>query len=149
MNLINSICSLQDSKTPVSVAYHVIDIYVEELERSLDDQSEEDPPAPVLDLLQPWIDALSSAASKAAFQRVLDNVFEPILADLQSEDAGKRQKSDLTPVTLEHTLAGQPKKLDQAILKRMFDAGAAEATDPVARKRLYAYASRRGFAGDD
>ena len=92
---------------------------------------------------------LACTASKAAFQRVLDNVFEPILNEIQSEEVGKRQKTDLTPVTLELTLAKQPEGLDKAILERLFQAGAKDRTDPVARKRLYAYASKRGYGGDD
>jgi ribosomal RNA-processing protein 1 len=141
---------LQDSKTPISVAYHIIDIYVEELERSFEDRSPDDEePAPLAELLQPWVDVLSCTASKAAFQRVLDNVFDPVLNEIQSEEVGKRQKTDLTPVTLELTLANQPTGLDKAILERLFQAGAKDSTDPVARKRLYAYASKRGYGGDD
>ena len=102
-----------------------------------------------MDLLQPWVDVLSCTASKTAFQRVLDNVFDPVLLEIQSGEGGKRQKTDLTPVTLEYTLAHQPTELDKAILERIFQAGAKDDTDPVARKRLYAYASKRGYGGDD
>lgn len=95
------------------------------------------------------MDVLSGTASKAAFQRVLDNVFEPVLRELQTEESSQRQKTELTPVTLEHTLANQPPRSDNTILGRIFQAGAQDSTNPVARKRLYAYASRKGYEGEE
>lgn len=167
-----STCSLQDTRTPISIAYHVIDLFVEELERSLEAPADVDDadavrgadaeegsaemPVPLGDLLQPIIDVLAQTSNKAAYQRVLDHIFDPVLGDVQASEADPQSKkrtaattTDLSELSLQRTLAGQKEGLDRDILKRIFAAAARETTDDIARRRLYAYVGKRGYEGDE
>ena len=166
-------CSLQDTRTPISIAYHVIDLFVEELERSLEapvdvyaaadavsgadaEEGSSEMPIPLADLLQPLIDVLARTSNKAAYQRVLDHILDPVLDDVQTSEADAQSKkrkaattTDLSELSLQKTLAGQKEGLDRDILKRIFDAAARETTDDIARRRLYAYVGKRGYEGDE
>ena len=99
--------STNDPKVPDSLTYHLSDIYLDELEKVLQfvhdspsnlqgtedgEEEEEDeevekeeeedlPLVPTLELLQPFVDALATAKSKAMYDRIWANVFEPLLED--------------------------------------------------------------------
>lgn len=182
------------------MAYHIIDIYLDELEKAMasedDARAELEPesesetaqaetdgtqdakdksspaPAPLLDLLQPFIDVLTQINVKTHFQRVLENVFDPLIDALQSQKKGskqdgenndekrdeeeedepssKRRRVESSPSSpYPHLLRDQPADLDAQVLKRLFEHGAKETTDDVNRKRLYSYATRKGYEGDE
>lgn len=84
-----------DTKIPHSIAYHLSDIYVEELERSLPLLNSPLTPTrcvPLAALLTPFITTLALAPSKPLFERVVDNVFKPLtdellVVGLQNDDA--------------------------------------------------------------
>ncbi len=90
-----------DPKVPDSLTYHLSDIYLDELEKVIEqvhdaqlqngneeeegvegeEEEEELPLVPTLDLLMPFVDALATAKSKAMYDRIWANVFEPLLED--------------------------------------------------------------------
>lgn len=88
------VLSTNNPKVPDSLTYHLADIYLDELEKVLEqlhdakmhtDEEEEGegelPLVPTLELLVPFVDALATAKSKAMYDRIWSNVFEPLLAD--------------------------------------------------------------------
>lgn len=149
--------SLQDIKTPTSISYHIIDIYLEELEKAVSAQGSEEgaegqTPVPVVSLLQPFATTITLTSNKIHFQRILDNVFDPVLDGLitDSEPASKkRRRMDVKPDTIPTVLAGQGEDTGKAVIKALFDSGASAETDSVTRKRLYMYAAKRGYEGDE
>ncbi|CBQ69917.1 related to RRP1-involved in processing rRNA precursor species to mature rRNAs [Sporisorium reilianum SRZ2] len=83
------VLSTNNPTVPDSLTYHLSDIYLDELEKVIealhdaDDGEEDDELAlvPTLELLMPFVDALATAKSKAMYDRIWSNVFEPLLAD--------------------------------------------------------------------
>ncbi|KAK9900572.1 Nop52-domain-containing protein [Cystobasidium minutum MCA 4210] len=151
---------LQDIKTPISVAYHILDIYITELERSVSDLSEEEEdalssqPVPLLKLVEPLIQELAIVVNKDHYKRIVDNIFEPLM-DMLDEAKGEEPSSKRRRLETEDgddheegeqtLLRGQPASLKLDILRKMFSTGAKEDTDPVNRKRLYKFAADHGL----
>ncbi|SPO30115.1 related to RRP1 - involved in processing rRNA precursor species to mature rRNAs [Ustilago trichophora] len=105
------VLSTNNPKVPDSLTYHLSDIYLGELEKVVElvhdsaneeemerlaqqeeqgkegeqgeeEEEEEDLPlVPTLELLMPFVDALATAKSKAMYDRIWSNVFEPLLED--------------------------------------------------------------------
>ncbi|SPC64927.1 related to RRP1 - involved in processing rRNA precursor species to mature rRNAs [Ustilago sp. UG-2017b] len=91
------VLSTNDPKVPDSLTYHLSDIYLDELEKVIEqvdnsqnkeekeeqeEEEEEDLPLiPTLELLKPFVDALATAKSKAMYERIWSNVFHPLLED--------------------------------------------------------------------
>lgn len=91
------VLSTNDPRVSDSLTYHLSDIYLDELEKVIESvhdsqqdaeeeegegEGEEDLPlVPTLELLKPFVDALATAKSKAMYERIWSNVFEPLLED--------------------------------------------------------------------
>lgn len=100
------VLSTNNPKVPDSLTYHLSDIYLDELEKVIEEvhdqqaqdemdkleqqeeeqettqeEEEELPLVPTLELLMPFVDALATAKSKAMYQRIWSNVFDPLLQD--------------------------------------------------------------------
>lgn len=100
------ILQANDVKTPNGLMYHVCDIYLEELDKALSIESEEEESAesvPVTSLLKPFIDMAASCHSSQHFDRMLKAVIVPYLDDclvseaeqgakINNDRANKRQK---------------------------------------------------------
>ena len=75
----NLVYSILDSKIPHSIAYHLADIYVDELERSLPAT-----PAsavrcvPLIPLLQPFFKTITISSSTPMWTRITENLFIPL-----------------------------------------------------------------------
>ncbi|PLW48600.1 hypothetical protein PCASD_03357 [Puccinia coronata f. sp. avenae] len=77
-----TVFNVADFKTPLSITYHVTDIFLEELNRVLEKRS--DRPAPIVPLLAPLIHGLSqSRPGTATFRKLIEHVFEPLFANLE------------------------------------------------------------------
>lgn len=160
--------SLQDNQTSVSMAYHIIDIYLDELDRALAScnpetaEGSEDAirvPAPLVAILEPLMVQLSVAINKTAIMRITENIFDPLLdaigknadAEDESEPPAKRRKGDDAVSKEEeqygNILADQPSDIRNLILRCIFDQGAKPQTEGTNRRRLYMYASGKGFDG--
>lgn len=117
-----------------------------------DDDAEESSSSraiPLLALVQPFIDILSTSGNKLHFQRVILNVFDPLLDALQkAEPIKKKRRTDGTSELLENISSGQEERAGHDILKALFERGASETTNDVSRRRLYSYVARRGYDGE-
>ncbi|KAJ9112664.1 hypothetical protein QFC22_006166 [Naganishia vaughanmartiniae] len=67
----------ENPRTPVSLAWHLADIWVDELNKVLGD--EEIPPAPVPTLLEPFTQLLTRTNNAQTPTRLLPAIYEPIL----------------------------------------------------------------------
>ena len=146
--------SLQDTKTPTSIAYHIFDIYLEELEQSLalDQNSYEEvvSPVPLIALLQPFLDVLSVTNNKSHFQRVITNIIDPIVdaGQADTDRISKKKRLEPSQPSFHKIWSGQKKDMKKDILRALFERGANEATETINRKRLYAYVIKNGYDGD-
>ena len=93
------VLSTNNPRVPDSLTYHLCDIYLDELEKVLEavhdaanenaeadeekdeEEEEELPLVPTMELLLPFVDALATAKSKAMYERIWSNVFDPLLQD--------------------------------------------------------------------
>lgn len=145
---------LQDTKTPTSIAYHIFDIYLEELEHSLalDQKSDEEvvSPVPLIALLQPFLDVLSATNNKSHFQRVITNIIDPIVdaGQVDTDRISKKRRLEPSQPSFHKIWSGQKKDMKKDILRALFERGANEVTDTINRKRLYAYVIKNGYDGD-
>jgi len=89
---------VQDGKTPTSLLYHLTDIYLEELDKALR-ATQTALPAPLIQLLQPFIDLLGQTSSNITFTRINDSVLEPILNALSCTSSSDNT-SDPTHIKL-------------------------------------------------
>ena len=83
--------SPENPRVPVSLAYHLADIYIEELDKPL--EASEDPlPAPLSTPLEPFLTLAAHALKKTTYERLLSALFELLLSVLSpsalSEDEG-------------------------------------------------------------
>ncbi|SCZ93660.1 BZ3500_MvSof-1268-A1-R1_Chr6-3g08802 [Microbotryum saponariae] len=154
-----------DARIPASLAYHLADIYLAEIERICPPVDSPSPVVPVIPLLQPFLTTLALAPSKTLFQRVTSNVTTPLLEDaLPAPPAppSKRRKVESSiekatfPGIFSHAQeAGKDEvseeerkeKVGKALLRALFEEGAKSATNEVNRRRLYEIVKQREEAG--
>jgi len=80
--------SPNDSKIPPSLAYHLADIYLEELNKALSSSPESETEAiPLITVLSPFLDLLAKTPSNITFKRVETALFGPLLSALQLASA--------------------------------------------------------------
>ncbi|KNZ54511.1 hypothetical protein VP01_292g10 [Puccinia sorghi] len=156
-----------DFKTPLSITYHVTDIFLEELNRVLEKLP--DRPAPIVQLLAPLIHGLSQTrAGTATSRKIIENVLDPLFANLELfiSERTKLPKSSTINIypsfetslisstaTTQSVASDTPRTDFQAIRKDLlcllFQAG----SDPLCldsnRKKIYNYWYTNRGADDD
>lgn len=139
---------------PTSLAYHIADVYVEELDKALA-TNPSCPPAPLATLLHPIINYMARTPTAVSYKRVQSSVFEPLLTALESnvESDGETRKSKrpkldddalysrlIANSTFDATnskpLAGPA--LKRLLLKRVFDIAGQPDTRDSNRRKMYA-----------
>ncbi|MCO5613867.1 hypothetical protein L7F22_068145 [Adiantum nelumboides] len=91
------ILQANDVKTPNGLMYHVCDIYLEELDKALlieseEEEGEEAKDVPVTSLLQPFVDMAASCHSSQHFDRMMKSVIVPYLDDCLVSEAEQETK---------------------------------------------------------
>lgn len=161
-----------DPKVPDSLTYHLTDVYLEELERALGSASEDEKEDgegsseasfSLTALLQPMARTVATCHSSTVYDKIMDNVLQPLLDDClvaaASQDEGdddeggrsaKRRKTDAeeeeeeNDVTYPQILSaarktGQsPLALRKAVYRLLFEAASRADALPQRRRRLYA-----------
>lgn len=144
--------SPDDIRVPSSLAYHLADIYLEELDKALGD-SENPLPAPLSTLLSPFFVLAARTPSNITFQRIQSALLDPLFASLSSE----REDEPPTPKRLRlsapsydnlvaNSCSTNPKiegaveraPLKTLLLRRMFDIASEQDTRDSNRRKLYA-----------
>ena len=143
------------------MAYHLSDIYLEELEKV----TEADDPAPPLStLLSPFLRVASQTASNLTHKHIISSLLDPLLSVLSSEDEprSKRRRleedvEDSKPFAELVALcrctpsdSGPLGKdaLRSRILRTLFEIASEEQTKDANRRKLYTLWEKAG-GGDD
>ncbi|GAA5826316.1 hypothetical protein JCM3770_005817 [Rhodotorula araucariae] len=156
-----------------SIAYHLADIYVDEIERtcaahlpSSDADSSDSSPAPTRNvplvlLLDPVFTTLSISPTKILYARFTENVLEPLLAAFlppkpTAPRPQKRKRTDppaparpVYPGILACAREGAgaadaAQAIGKAVLRRLFDEGGKEQTGETNRRRIYQFVAAYG-----
>ena len=142
-------------RVPTGLAYHLADIYIEELDKALG--ASEDPlPAPLCTLVEPFLTLAARTLNKTTYERLQSALLEPLLSALapaapSEDDDGerRRKRARLSEVQFEHVVANacvaQPKEgavpavtAKKALLKQLFEVAGAESTRDANRRKLFA-----------
>jgi ribosomal RNA-processing protein 1 len=148
-----AISSPDDNRVPLSLKYHLADIYLEELNKVLAWDSEAGdecpPPAPLDTLIAPFLTLLARTSSNHTFERVMSAVLEPLIQSLtpSGPDEPPRQKrrrllgEELTFVVENSCMSDSPTpdkaSLHQALLKQVFSVASEQDTRDSNRRKLY------------
>ncbi|KAI0720137.1 Nop52-domain-containing protein [Fomitopsis betulina] len=142
----------EDIRVPTSLAYHLADIYLEELEKVLGTSSESSPPpAPLSTLLDPFVALAARAPTKVTYERIESALLEPLFTALTpkpDDEPPSRKKPRLGPAysnIVANACATDPKtegavervKLRKILLRRIFDVASEEDTRDANRRKMY------------
>ncbi|KAI9068693.1 Nop52-domain-containing protein [Trametes sanguinea] len=149
----------EDPRVPTSLAYHLADIYLEELDKALGNPPVPSPlPAPVSTLLNPFFTLAARTSTSTTYQRIQSALLEPIYAalspvhdsDSDSDGPRSRKRPRLStpsyPNLVANACATSPKEegavssttLKKTLLRRMFDIASEPDTRDSNRRKLYA-----------
>jgi len=130
-----------DPKIPQSLAYHIADVYLEELNKVVGDLSsaeakaEAEPDVPPLPLLtQPFIHSCAQHHSKITFDRMLSTVFSPLFFSLSTERVEDTPFLHLMGVLGEKE---QRKEVKRELLRRWFEEANRGDTKEVNRRKMH------------
>jgi ribosomal RNA-processing protein 1 len=148
--------SPNDTRVPVSLGYHLADIYIEELDKMLKPRVEEEEqgsvaPAPLMMLLSPFLGLAACTTSKHTYDRIVSAVLDPLLEAFST-------RSDEPPSQKRRRLSGNnyhalvqfscltnaegildKEALRKALLRSVFDVASEQETRDSNRRRLYAF----------
>lgn len=164
--------SVEDSRIPASLGYHLADIYLTELERAFPYTSTDEPSSrtlPLIPVLQPFLTTLALSPTPTLFNRVKENAITPLLDDAlpaKEEPARKRRKKVVSeiikptfpgilgnaveadePTEIEDGEMGEKEKVGRKLLKALFEEGGKKETNEVNRRRLYMICREREEGG--
>ncbi|KAH9004107.1 Nop52-domain-containing protein [Lactarius hatsudake] len=144
-----------DSRVPLSLKYHLADIYLEELDKVLAWDPEagdpSPPPVPIDTLISPFLTLLARTPSSHTFERVMSAVLEPLVESLtplgSDEPPSKKRRrllgNEMTFVA-DNSRASDlstPDKssLRRVLLKQVFSVASEEDTRDSNRRKLYKF----------
>ncbi|KWU41286.1 Nop52-domain-containing protein, partial [Rhodotorula sp. JG-1b] len=151
-----------NDKVPLSLAYHLFDIYLDELDRVA--SSSPDSSTLPLALLSPMYSVASHAPLQVMFTRLVDNVFTPLLDALvgpkpepnpkrRRGNAAKRAKERAYPALRAAARraagvdavdeAAADARIGKQVLRRLFEEGGKEETGEAQRRRIYNFVTER------
>ncbi|KDQ15683.1 hypothetical protein BOTBODRAFT_108450 [Botryobasidium botryosum FD-172 SS1] len=144
----------EDSRIPSSLAYHLSDIYLEELDKAIaSTDSKDGQNAPLISLVSPFLTLAARTPSNPTYTRIQSNLLDPLLAALlptpptdsePEEPAAKRRRvSTDTPLSnirqhVRPSSVETPKELRKLVLRSVFEAASREDARPANRKKMYA-----------
>ncbi|KZO91260.1 Nop52-domain-containing protein [Calocera viscosa TUFC12733] len=122
-----------DPKIPQALAYHIADLYLDELEKVVADLP--DASAPPLPLLaQPFIHSCSLHNSKITFDRMLSALFSPLFYSLATPRVEDTPYPNLMGALGK---AEARKDVKKELMKRWFDEASQADTKEVNRRKMY------------
>lgn len=157
----STILSVLDSRIPHSLCYHLADIYIDELENSISNplvSSTSTTPIPLAALLQPFFQTLAIAPSTTMFQRVVENVFDPLFDCTLIPTAPKDKRRKLESSSdkpqfhgiIERTILEEDgeigerrERVGKKLLEVLFVEGGKKETGEVNRRRIYNVSRQR------
>jgi ribosomal RNA-processing protein 1 len=158
------ISSPSDIRVPASLAYHIADIYVEELDKALGTATSP-LPAPLGTLLEPFFYLAAQTPTSTTYKRIQSALFDPLLnalvpetdlEDMPSEAKRIRLNSDTLAYLKSNTCLEDPVLdghmegaiLKKKLLRRMFEIASQPETRDSNRRKMYAL-WKEGAEDDD
>ncbi|KAH7886085.1 nucleolar protein,Nop52-domain-containing protein, partial [Phlebopus sp. FC_14] len=133
-----------DMKIPSSLAFHVAEVYLEELDKALA-SSEPSTPVPLIALLLPFVTLSAHTPTSATYKHLQDVFFWPLLEALKpTQTPNPTKKARVFPNIMSNACIAPPDgvtaagAIRKAILQMIFDIASAEDTRDVNRRKLYA-----------
>jgi len=149
--------SPNDARVPVSLGYHLADIYLEELDKVLKTQMEGEEtkdltPTPLKLLLSPFFVLAARTTSKHSYERIASAVLNPLFEAFSTRSeplpSQKRQRlsgNDYHALVQLSCLSNaeedslRKETLRKALLRSIFDVASEQETRDSNRRRLYAF----------
>ncbi|KAI0318993.1 ribosomal RNA processing protein [Amylostereum chailletii] len=154
-----------DNRVPPSLAYHLCDIYLEELNKIIENAEEESSlPAPLTTLVSPFITLAARTPSNHTFGRVRSTVMDPLFDALvppRDETPPSQKKRRLLDVGLSRLAVNSclsfPEtegpmdvtRLRKGLLKSMFAIASDSETRDSNRRKLYGFWRQYAEEDDD
>ncbi|WRT69712.1 uncharacterized protein IL334_006702 [Kwoniella shivajii] len=161
----------EDRKVPTSIATHLSDIYLDELNKALAlPEVDSQPACPLVAVLEPHITLLTRTTTSTVHTRLMASIFTPLLESLtlaspslalerDAERPPKRTKKDepMYAHIVMHSCTGQEGRVERSsasalrrgLLKRMFEAAADGKTGESNRRKVYTVWREEGGDDDD
>ncbi|KAF7303239.1 rRNA processing protein [Mycena kentingensis (nom. inval.)] len=149
-----------DIRVPTSLAYHLADIYLQELNKALASSDPAPLPAPLLTVLSPFIHLIAQTPTSITYKRIQGEVFVPLFEALAppEEDAPPTKKRRLDsddsaaqtnqnyPALVANACYDDPEsgpmgreELREKLLRRIFDVASEPETRDSSRRKMYAF----------
>lgn len=136
---------------PASLAFHLSEIYLDELDKALS-SSELPPPAPMSMLLSPFIVLAARTPTNTTYKHIQSSLFEPLQNALKSSSGPPSRKKARTSSSNYSKLlanactcspesegAGDAEAVRKSILQKIFDVASETETRDANRRRMYAF----------
>ena len=140
---------------PTSLAYHLADVYLEELDKAFANSPVDSPlPAPLSALLAPFFTLSARTPTTVTYQRLQSALIDPLLDALSPrtdpDEPPSRKKPRLSTPTYANVLSNacssdpgsegpqSSSSLRKTVLKQLFDVASEPSTRDANRRRLYA-----------
>ena len=157
--------SPSDIRVPASLAYHIADIYIEEIDKALGTATSPQP-VPLGTLLEPFFYLAAQTPTNATYKRIQSALFEPLLDALVPETdledhpskAKRIRLSYDTPAYLKSNACLEDPELDgrmegailkKKLLRRMFGIASQPETRDSNRRKMYALWKEGGEDDDE
>ncbi|KAH7916485.1 nucleolar protein,Nop52-domain-containing protein [Hygrophoropsis aurantiaca] len=142
-----------DIRIPASLAFHLAETYLEELDKVLGDISMPNPPpVPLFTTLSPFLSLAARTQAKTTYKHLREVVFDPLLAALKvtrPENIPSRKRQRLSASSLPNIIANacvsSPRQeglmsnsaTRTALLQKIFEVASEEETRDSNRRKMY------------
>jgi len=137
-----------DIRVPTSLTFHVSDVYLEELDKTLATASSS--PAPLSLILSPFFTLAARTQTNTTYKHIQETIFDPLLAalrSLQPEEPPSQKRLSIESSYLNlisNSCISNPKDgvigsavLRKALLRQIFDVASEESTRDSNRRKMY------------
>ena len=140
---------------PTSLAYHLADIYLEELDKAFGNSPVDSPlPAPLPILLAPFLALSARTPMAVTLQRIQSALLEPLVTELSirhTSDEPSRKRLRLSTSEYPNLVANacetdpskegalSPSALRKVVFRQVFDVASEPDTRDANRRKLYAF----------
>ncbi|KAJ7070867.1 nucleolar protein,Nop52-domain-containing protein [Mycena amicta] len=145
-----------DIRVPSGLAYHLADVYLEELDKAVATTDPPSLPAPLSTLLSPFISLAAQTPTSTTYKRIQSEVFAPLFDALATPkdnapptkkrrlDADVSESQQKYPSLVANACYTQPSEgktgrdvLREKLLRRIFDVASQPETRDSSRRKMY------------
>jgi ribosomal RNA-processing protein 1 len=148
-SFLSTTCSPDDIRVPTSLAFHVSDVYLEELDKAL--ATTPPSPAPLSLILSPFFTLAARTQTNTTYKHIQETIFDPLFDALrfsQPEESPNQKRLSLESSfsnLISNSCVSNPRdgavgsaELRKALLRRIFNVASEESTRDSNRRKMYA-----------